>query len=178
MALFSPLIYAADGRYAVIALPFIAVALGQSFHSLAASERWGRRRVLAPGLLGAMWVLLLIVPFLWREGGTEFGDPNAETTEVLRRLRSLDVRFVDGSYWKVLAIDYFADQSLDAAVVAPYPVRFPESQRHVDAAETDEVVFVFAGFDERPDQLRMAPDQYQREVIGQSVMYIPLALKP
>jgi hypothetical protein len=37
------------------------------------------------------------------------------------------------------------------------------------------VAFVFALFDERPDQLWMPVERYTREQIGDAVLYLPLS---
>ena len=76
----------------------------------------------------------------------------------------------------MLPVDYVADDDLTAAVLPYYSIRFPDQQRAVEATDPARVAFVFALFDERPDQLWMAPDRYTREQIGEAVLYLPITL--
>ena len=83
---------------------------------------------------------------------------------------------LNGSFWEVLPVDYVAEDELTAAVLPYYSIRFPDEQRAVEATDPSRVAFVFALFDERPDQLWMSPDRYTREQIGDAVLYLPITL--
>lgn len=174
MALFRNLIYANDGRYAMISLPFVLVALATAVDHLA-----GRRpplRVAAVlALVGAVWIAGFVrpntQPFLDARGV----DPNAQLTEVVDVLDEAGIDRIYGSYWAVLPIDFAGDNRIVSAVFPFWPVRFPDRQREVGQTPNDEVAVIFTTDDEDPAYLLLAPDQYERIVIGGRVLYLPLA---
>jgi 4-amino-4-deoxy-L-arabinose transferase-like glycosyltransferase len=175
MAALPPLIFADDGRYAVIAFPFIVVAVTAVFDELLDS-RVALSRVVGPAAVVVAWLALLVGPAVVDAARTVDENPNATVEMVRDRLATAGVDTVNGSFWEVLPIDYVADDDLTAAVLPYYSIRFPDQQRAVEASDPARVAFVFALFDERPDQLWMAPDRYTREQIGEAVLYLPITL--
>jgi hypothetical protein len=175
MAALPPLIYPDDGRYAVIAFPFIVLAVAAVVDELL-EGRMATFRLAGPIAITVGWLALLVGPAIVDAVRTVDENPNATVEMVRDRLASAGFDTVNGSFWEVLPVDYVADGDLTAAVLPYYSVRFPDEQRAVEAADPERVAFVFALFDERPDQLWMAPDRYTREQIGEAVLYLPITL--
>jgi hypothetical protein len=170
------LIYPDDGRYAVIAFPFVVVAVAAVVDELTRAASGAIVRVAGPIAIVAAWMALLVVPAVVDAARTLDENPNATAELVRDRLAETGFDTLNGSFWQVLPIDYVADDELTAAVLPYYSIRFPDAQRAVAATEPDRVAFVFATFDERPDQLWMAPERYTREQIGDAVLYLPITL--
>jgi hypothetical protein len=82
---------------------------------------------------------------------------------------------VAGSYWRVLTIEYASDRRIIGAVTPPFPIRFPERQRIVESSPAVDVAFVFPLGAEDESKLWMPPDAYERVVVGDTVVYLPLA---
>ena len=175
MAALPPLIFPDDGRYAVIAFPFIVVAIAAVVDELLDS-RVTTVRIAGPIAIVVGWMALLVGPAVVDAARTVDENPNATIEMVRDRLASAGFDTVNGSFWEVLPVDYVADGDLTAAVLPYYSIRFPDEQRAVEATDPTRVAFVFALFDERPDQLWMAPDRYTREQIGEAVLYLPITL--
>jgi hypothetical protein len=175
MAALPPLIFPDDGRYAVIAFPFIVVAVAAVTDELLDGSS-ATLRVAGPIAIMVGWLALLVGPVVVDAARTVDESPNATIEMVRDRLASAGFDTVNGSFWEVLPVDYVADGDLTAAVLPYYSIRFPEEQRAVEATDPTRVAFVFALFDERPDQLWMTPDRYTREQIGEAVLYLPITL--
>jgi hypothetical protein len=172
MAGLPPLIFVGDGRYAVIPLPFVAVALGALAASLVRAA--GRLGVLAPAAFVVVWSLLFVLPQVVDVARTVDEDPNATYRAVVERLDDAGVDHLYGSFWQVLPVDFVADGDLTAGVLPYYSIRFADEQRNVEAAPPERVAFVFSLFDEDVAWLTMPPERYTRELIGDVVLYVPL----
>jgi hypothetical protein len=174
MAMFSPLVFAQDGRYGVIVFPFVAIAVAASIVLL---EPLSRR--ISSGLIYAgvsvMWVAVLVLPHAHREYGLDAGDPNASLYELVDFLDAQGIERVAGSYWRVLTVEFATDRDILGAVSPPEPVRFPDRQRVVEATPPEQVAFIFPPWAEDPSKLWMAPVDYERIVVGDTVVYLPLA---
>jgi hypothetical protein len=121
-----------------------------------------------------IWISLYVRPLLDELRPTRIDDPNAVTTTIVDRLEQSDVRFVAGSYWVVLPVEYVTDRAIQGAVTAPYPVRFPERQRLVQAQDPYDVVFIFAVWDDTPARLWLPAESYAREEVYGAVLYFPI----
>jgi hypothetical protein len=170
MAALPPLIFPDDGRYAVIAFPFVAVAVAAAVDALVAT----RAAYGAAAAVLVAWAALFVAPAVVDAARTVDENPNATYELVRDRLDAAGYDTLNGSFWIVLPTDYVADDELTAAVLPYYSIRFPDQQRTVAATDPARVAFVFASFDERPDQLWMPVDRYTREPIGEAVLYLPL----
>jgi hypothetical protein len=175
MALLPPLTFADDGRYAVIAFPFVVLAVAAVVDELL-RLRPATLGVAGPIAIVAAWMALLVGPAVVDAARTVDENPNATIELVRDRLADAGFDTLNGSFWEVLPIDYVAEGDLRAAVLPYYSIRFPDEQRAVQATDPARVAFVFATFDERPDQLWMAPERYTRELIGDVVLYLPITL--
>jgi hypothetical protein len=173
MAALPPLNFPDDGRYAVIAFPFVVVAIAAVVDALVRG-RAAMVRIAGPGAIVVAWMTLFVGPAVVDAARTVDENPNATAEMVRDRLEGAGFDTLSGSFWQVLPVDYVADGDLTAAVLPYYSIRFPDEQRAVEATDPDRVAFVFALFDERPDQLWMPPDRYTREVIGDAVLYLPI----
>jgi GT2 family glycosyltransferase len=172
MALFQNLIFALDGRYGVIAFPFLVVALAAGIDELAGREI-GLRTLGVFGVIGLVWLGALTGPTLRTLVDTTDGDPNVTAQAILDRLEDVGITEIYGSYWSVLPVEFLADDEITAGVVARWPVRFPERQRVVEATPPEEVAFLFQIADEDPTSLWLPVAEYERDVIGDNVLYIP-----
>jgi hypothetical protein len=171
MAGLPPLIFAGDGRYAVIPLPFVAVALGAFATSVGRAGR--RMGWLAPAAFVGLWCLAFVVPQVVDSARTVDEDPNATYRAVVARLDEAGIEHLYGSFWQVLPIDFVADGDLTAGVLPYYSIRFADEQRAVEATPPERVAFVFSLFDEDTAWLTLPPDRYTREQIGDVVLYLP-----
>jgi 4-amino-4-deoxy-L-arabinose transferase-like glycosyltransferase len=173
MAALPPLIFPDDGRYAVIAFPFVVVSIAAVVDELV-SGRTTTVRIAGPAAIVVAWMALLVGPAVVDAARTVDEDPNTTVEMVRDRLARAGLDTINGSFWEVLPVDYVADNDLTAAVLPYYSIRFPDEQRAVEATDPARVAFVFALFDERPDQLWMPVDRYTREQIGEAVLYLPI----
>jgi GT2 family glycosyltransferase/4-amino-4-deoxy-L-arabinose transferase-like glycosyltransferase len=173
MALFRNLIYANDGRYAIISFPLIVVVMAVGLDRLA-----GRRppwRVAAVvGLVGLVWVASLVRPTVSPHLDALGTDPNTELREIVDVLDAAGIDRIYGSYWATLPVDFAGDDRIVSGVFPFWPIRFPDRQRVVGATPPDQIAVVFLGSDEDQSNLLMPADRYERIVIGSRVVYLPV----
>jgi GT2 family glycosyltransferase len=174
MALLRNLIYANDGRYAMISFPFVLIALAAGIDRLAGwRPPWRVVGVLT--VVAAIWIAGFVrpntQPFLDRRGV----DPNAQLDQIVDLLDERGIDRIYGSYWAVLPVDFAGDNRIVGAVFPFWPIRFPDRQRIVGATPAEEVAVIFQTNDEDPAYLLMAAERYERIVIGSRVVYLPLA---
>ena len=174
MGLFSPLIYTRDGRYGIIAFPFLALSVGIAIDALA---RWIPRvgATAVPLAAGLVWVGGFLAPHLDLVLDETDGNPNADTEEVVDQLHRSGIEFVSGSFWRVHPVEFVADDTIVGGVSRGHPVRFADRQREVEAAAPEDVAFVFQTSDEDPGALRGPVEDYERTQLGDTVLYIPTA---
>ncbi len=176
MGLLAPLAYVADGRYAVISFPLIAIALAAAASNAVAG--WQGGRALA-GLVvaGMVWLALTTLPFLSQQHAFEAADANAWQERVIERLDELGVNRLAGDYGLVTQIEYRSDRSIRTAVAGnPYVIRFPASQRIVGRAPAEEVAFLFSpGAALDPSWFYLPVEQYRQEDLGGVILYVPPA---
>lgn len=170
MALFSPLIWSADGRYNIISFPFVVLAAASALAVVPVRGRW---------LTGAAvsFVVLWSAVYVWPHTddviGSERIDANASSYAVVDYLETAGIDRIAGSYWRVLTVEYLSDREIIGAVTWPGAIRFPERQRDVQASPPEEVAFVFPTWADEPGLLWMPPDEYERVVVGDTVVYVP-----
>jgi 4-amino-4-deoxy-L-arabinose transferase-like glycosyltransferase len=173
MALFRNLIYANDGRYAMISFPFLVLALAGGVDTLA-GRRPPLRTIGVIGLVVIVWIAVFIrptaSPYLDQLGT----DPNAQLGEIVDLLDERGIERVYGSYWAVLPVDFAGDNRIVSAVFPFWPIRFPDRQRVVGATPSEDVAVIFMANDEDPAYLLLAPDRYERIVIGDRVLFLPI----
>lgn len=172
MALFSPLIWSQDGRYNVIAFPFVCLAVAAGLSALPARRRV---RAVSAAVVLAAWIGLYVWPHTSDVVATRDVDPNAPLYELIDFLDAQGVDRVAGSYWRVLTVEYGSDRRIIGAVSAPDPVRFPDRQRTVEATPPERVAFVFPTWAEDPSKLWQPDGGYERLLVGDTVVYLPLA---
>jgi hypothetical protein len=174
MALLRNLIYANDGRYAMISFPFVLIALAAGIDRLAGwRPPWRVLGVLT--VVAAIWIAGFVrpntQPFLDRRGV----DPNAQLDQIVDVLDERGIDRIYGSYWAVLPVDFAGDNRIVGAVFPFWPIRFPDRQRVVGATAPENVAVIFMAYDEDVTQLLLPADRYERIVIGDRVVYLPLA---
>lgn len=173
MALLQNLIYANDGRYAMISFPFVLIALAAGVDQFAGrTPPW--RVVGVLGLVAAIWIVGFVrpntQPFLDARGV----DPNASIDQIVDVLDERGIDRVYGSYWAVLPVDFAGDNRIVSGVFPFWPIRFPERQRTVGATPPENVAVIYMTNDEDLAYLLMPVDQYERIVIGDRVVYLPI----
>jgi GT2 family glycosyltransferase len=173
MALFSPLIWSADGRYNVISFPFVAIAVAASLTLLPTTDqRW----LTAAGVgLVVGWTAIFVWPHTSNVVADRSVDPNGPLYELVEFLEGEGIDRIAGSYWRVLTVEFASDRSIIGAVSPPEPVRFPVRQRAVEGSPPTTVAFVFPPWAENPGKLWMPSEEYERIVVGDTVVYLPLA---
>jgi GT2 family glycosyltransferase len=173
MAFLQNLIYANDGRYAMISLPFVFIVLAAGIDQLA-GRRPPWRVVGVLTLVTAIWLVGFVrpnaQPFLDQRGV----DPNAQLDEIVDLLDERGIDRVYGSYWAVLPVDFAGDNRIVSGVFPFWPIRFPDRQRVVGATPPENVAVVYMSYDEDPAYLLMPSDRYERIVVGDRVVYLPL----
>ena len=177
MALLQNLIYANDGRYAMIPLPFVLIVLAAGIDRMAGHQPpsgppWRTIGVLT--LVAAIWVVGFVrpntQPFLDARGV----DPNAQLDQIVDVLDERGIDRVYGSYWAVLPVDFAGDNRIVSGVFPFWPIRFPDRQRIVGATPPEDVAVIYMNYDEDTAYLLMPPEQYERIAIGDRVVYLPL----
>lgn len=173
MAFLQNLIYANDGRYAMISFPFVVIALAAGIDQLAGrTPPWRVIGVLA--LVAAIWIVGFVrpntAPFLDARGV----DPNAQLDQIVDVLDDRGINRIYGSYWAVHPVDFAGDNRIVGGVFPFWPIRFPDRQRIVGATPPEEVAVIYMSNDEDTAYLLMPADQYERIVIGDRIVYLPL----
>ena len=173
MAFLQNLIYANDGRYAMISFPFVLIALAAGIDRLA-SHRPPWRVIGVLTLVAAIWIVGFVrpnqQPFLDARGV----DPNAQLDQIVDVLDERGINRVYGSYWAVLPVDFAGDNRIVSGVFPFWPIRFPDRQRIVGATPPENVAVIYMNYDEDLAYLLMPADQYERIVIGDRVVYLPI----
>ncbi len=174
MALFENLIFTADGRYGIIAFPFLVMAVAVAIDGLIGrlAPRWAFGLALG---VAAMWVAGFIVPTVAPLVDDTDSDPNASIYAIVSRLDDVGIEEIYGSYWAVLPVDFVGDRELTGAVFPFWPIRFPDRQRVVGATPPEQVAVLYLTSDEDPSQLLLPVDAYERSVFGDFVVYIPVS---
>lgn len=172
MAFLQNLIYANDGRYAMISFPFVVIALAAGIDQLAGrTPPWRVIGVLT--LVAAIWIVGFVrpnnAPFLDARGV----DPNAQLDQIVDVLDERGINRIYGSYWAVLPVDFAGDNRIVGGVFPFWPTRFPDRQRIVGATPSEDVAVIYMTNDEDTAYLLMPADQYERIVIGDRVVYLP-----
>jgi GT2 family glycosyltransferase/4-amino-4-deoxy-L-arabinose transferase-like glycosyltransferase len=173
MALLRNLIFANDGRYAMISFPFVLIALAGGVDALA-GRRPPVRTVGVLALVAIIWVASFIRPTAAPYLDALGTDPNAQLGEIVDVLDGAGITRVYGSYWGVLPVDFAGDNRIVGAVFPFWPIRFPDRQRIVGATPPEDVAVIYMSDDEDPSQLLMPADRYERIEIGNRVVYLPL----
>lgn len=173
MAFLQNLIYANDGRYAMISLPFVLTALAAGIDRLAGwRPPW--RVIGVFTLVAAVWLVGFVrpnqQPFLDARGV----DPNAQLDQIVDVLDERGINRIYGSYWGVLPVDFAGDNRIVSGVFPFWPIRFPDRQRIVGATPPEDVAVIYMTNDEDLAYLLMPVERYERIVIGDRIVYLPL----
>jgi GT2 family glycosyltransferase len=172
MGLLRNLIYANDGRYAMISFPFVVFALAAGIDRLAGHRPpWRVIGVLT--LVAVIWLAGFVrpntQPFLDARGV----DPNAQLDEIVDLLDERGIDRIYGSYWAVLPVDFAGDNRIVSGVFPFWPIRFPDRQRIVGATPPERVAVIYMTTDEDLAYLLMPVEDYERIVIGDRIVYLP-----
>ncbi len=174
MALLRNLIYANDGRYAMISFPFLLVALAGGVDAIA-GRRPKVRTVGVFALVAVIWVFSFIRPTTTPYLDALGTDPNAQLGQIVDVLDEAGITRVYGSYWAVLPVDFAGDNRIVSGVFPFWPIRFPDRQRIVGATPPEDVAVIFMAYDEDTAYLLMPVDRYERIPIGDRIVYLPLS---
>jgi len=167
LAIFSPLGFVADGRYALPFLPQLLMGLGAWLLLLPASVRTS---VGLAAALPPVWALVFCVPIIHHQSGWQIVDPDEDAKRVVSELQARNIGYLDGDYWGAYLIDYLADGALQ--VNTDGTVRLQEQAAAVRQADPSSVAYIFkAGVAPR---LRLPVENYQLINFGAYDLYIPL----
>ncbi len=175
MALFRNLIYANDGRYTMISFPFIVLTLAGGVDALA-GRRPPLRTVGVFSVVAVVWIAAFIRPTTTPYLDALGTDPNAQLGQIVDVLDEAGINRVYGSYWAVLPVDFAGDNRIVSGVFPFWPIRFPDRQRVVGATPPEDVAVIYMSYDEDTAYLLMPADRYERLVIGDRIVYLPLLL--
>ena len=167
LAIFSPLGFVADGRYALPFLPQLLIGLGAWFLLLPASVRASPWLV---AVVPTVWAVLLCVPIIHLQSGWEIVDPDEDAKRVVSELQARNIAYLDGDYWGTYLADYFAERSLQVSTDGT--VRLEEEAAVVRAADPSAVAYIFKTG--APPRLRLPVRDYQLINFGAYDLYVPL----
>ena len=165
LALFPPLAFYADARYALPFLPQLLMGLGAWTLLFPGRVRDSAWLLVVP----VVWVVAFCIPVLQDKHGWATTNPDASAEQVVSELENRGVHFLAGDYWGTYLVDYLADGSLSAT--ADVSVRFIEETQEVDAADPHEVAYIYTG-GLRP-ALALPKDQYDLLTVGKYDLYVP-----
>lgn len=187
LSMFNNMWFVADGRYSSVGFPFLIVAIVVGLSDLVG--RVGSRFVSPVAFASALavWVALLVVPWVHVNAGARANDPNERTRVLVEALDEKGIRFVAGNYWLMNPIEYQSDQRIHAAVKGhpwgatfpwrpklPWGVSFAQRQIEVLSRPPIDVAYVFLAEDERVEVLPLPVEQYERRDVMGAVLYLPL----
>lgn len=169
MAGLTHLSFVDDGRYGIIVFPVLVLCLVAGVEPLLA-----RLPALSWTLVAAAWVLVCSVPFLYKEAGTDLGDPNRQMQALVDAIEAEGFDRVAGNYAAVLPIEYMSDARIRTAIAGnPYVIRLPQTQRLVDATPADRLAYVFLPGPIGPTWVKLPLDQYRQVPVAGYVLYLP-----
>lgn len=183
MALFPPLIFSADGRYGIIALPFIIVAIAATVAELLGwlARRWHEHRrraglvVGAAVVLAAFWAAAYVVPEgrVWLS--VRDAQPNSGLFETLELLDEAGFNHYYGSWWAMTPVEFIADRRAIGGTFGGFEKRPFEHRSEVVLAQAPTgVAFLLEGRHDRDELLFMPADRYRRYQIGPTTVLVPI----
>lgn len=184
LSLFNNMGYVVDGRYAIIAFPFLVVCFVAGAADLAGrsvSRAAGRVRRFEPAfMVGAVvaWTGLLLWPWLAHNAPDRVPDPNWQTRALIDQLEEAGFTTARGDYWLTLPIEYMSDRRIHTGLDGyswPVVIRFPDTQNEVQDAPPWNVAFVFEIGDEHPEAMPLPVDYYERREVGGAALYLPVS---
>ena len=169
LAMFAPLGFVSDARYAMPFLPQLLMGLGAWLLLIPDRIRNSPWLVIT---VPTLWALLLSVPVTHQQVGWQWRDPNANAEQLVSELESRQIPYIAGDYWCAYLADYLASGRLEAAVDGP--VRLADENATVNAADPSQVAYVYYyDFDGTPN-LRMPADRYELVRVGIYDLYVPV----
>lgn len=168
LAVFRPLGFVSDGRYALPLLPMVLMGLGAWLLLLPGSVRRSPWLIVA---VPSVWAIVMCVPVIHHQVGWHTENPDLDAQLVVGELESRDIHFLAGDYWGTYLADYLADGEL--TVTADVSIRLADQAALVDAADPTKVALVYtAGVN---PTLRMPVQAYQLVRVGAYDLYLPIA---
>ena len=157
-----------DGRYGIIFVVPIAIAIGANMTSEKISTT-NRNFIFAL----VSWMLSVSVP--WTLFGTTKieEDPNARTIQIIEILSEYDIEFLSGYYWEVLPVEYMSNQQIKTASSGHPPVVLrPLSEDFVRSQDENELAFLYLRSDVDPP-LKGPAFVYKKIELGKLQLYVP-----
>jgi hypothetical protein len=167
LAMFTPLGFVTDARYAMPFMPQLLMGLGAW---LLLTPQRIRDSLWLVVTVPTVWALSLSVPLAQQQVGWEWLDPDADAKQVVSELDSRQIPYIAGDYWCSYLVDYLGGGRLQAAV--DYTVRLADENATVNAADPSQVAYVY--YDGGTPNLRMPVDQYQLVNVGIYDLYVPI----
>ncbi len=166
LALFPPLAYAVDARYALPFMPLLLMGLGSWLLLVPSRVRNSPWLVV---VLPTVWSLLLCVPVLLQQTSFALTDPERGASAAVRQLQDAGVRYLSGDYWATYLMDYLAGGQFQ--VKPDGSVRLGEEANAVRAANPDQVALVYRS-GVKP-KLLLPPESYRVSKGGGYDVYLP-----
>jgi hypothetical protein len=169
MAGLTNLAFVADGRYGIIVFPVLVLGVVAGIEPLVHT-----RPTAAFAGAAAAWLLVCSVPFLIEEAGSELGDPNQRTQQLIDAIETEGFDRVAGNYFAVLPIEYVSDARIRVAIAGnPYIIRLPHTQQLVEATPPSRLAYVFAPGPIDPTWVKLPVEQYRQIPVAGYVLYVP-----
>ena len=167
MAVFTNMSFVDDGRYSMIYLPFLAIAVTAGLPGPPRSTT-----VMSAAATGA-WFGVLTLPWLVTQLERPDTRLNDGPLQVLELLDERDITRLSGYFWTVLPVEFLSEQRVRVSVAGhPGVVMLPDTQRLVEQSPPEEVAMVFTS--EPPDPLlRMPRDRYERIELDGLLLFLP-----
>ncbi len=163
MAAFGPLWFTADGRYSIVFVAPMAVALGAGFGVVF------RQRASVLSLVPLGWSLIMCLPVLAYDLPAKFVEPDRDLSLTIAELDDRYVTSLSGDYWHSTRIT-FATGGRIAVVNERFPYLGARLRRE---HESYEVSYVFYGpVRDNPLDKGLLLEQYQRIVHGPFILYL------
>ena len=176
LALFNNMGYVLDGRYAIVGFPFVVLCAVAGVSDVATRAR-GRDTAWVVGSM-ALWVALLLAPWVVHNARHAVDDPDWQTNAIINELEDAGFHTARGDYWLTLPVEYISDRRIVTALDGyswPVVIRFPDTQNEVQSAPPWSVAYVFEIGDEHPEALPLPVDSYERREVGAAALYLPVS---
>ena len=167
MALFTNMSFVDDGRYSMIFLPFVVIAVTAGIPT---PPRASTVTSLAAPIL---WFGVLILPWLIVHLDRPTTRLNDGPLKVMEELDERGITRLAGYFWTVLPVEFLSDQRIRVAVAGhPGVIMLPNTQRLVEQSPAEDVALVFTSEPPEP-LLRLPRDRYETIEIDDLILLIP-----
>lgn len=168
MALLNNASFTDDGRYGIVFVVPIALAVGAASRQHTTTSFTTRSVIVL-----ALWMATVVLPWSFRGINYDVTEPTAQAKELVTIVESAGFDRLAGYYWAVLPAEYISQQRIRVAVSGhPSTVLLADTQRLVESAPPEQLALVFLG--EPPEALlRMPRDNYEVVDLNDWRIFLP-----